>query len=134
MGRDELLALSDLVQAKKTQRDKDWPIVRRLIEADYYQHHARAEEQRVRFWLRELRTPELLMDLGQNYSQLCRELAPERPLLEAVLADNFGQVVHALKEEERREREADRLYWLPLKQELERLRHAIRSTQPPKPL
>jgi hypothetical protein len=27
-------ALDDL-QAKKTQRDKDWPMVRRLIEADF---------------------------------------------------------------------------------------------------
>jgi hypothetical protein len=26
----ELLSLEDLVQAKKTQRDKDWPMIRRL--------------------------------------------------------------------------------------------------------
>ena len=30
-----LLSLPDLVQAKKTQRDKDWPMIRRLVEADY---------------------------------------------------------------------------------------------------
>ena len=29
----ELMSLPDLVQAKKTQRDKDWPMIRRLIEA-----------------------------------------------------------------------------------------------------
>jgi hypothetical protein len=31
-----VMSLPDLVQAKKTQRDKDWPMVRRLIEADYF--------------------------------------------------------------------------------------------------
>ena len=34
----ELLSLPDLVTAKKTQRDKDWPMIRRLIEANYVQH------------------------------------------------------------------------------------------------
>ena len=29
----ELLAVTDLVRAKKTQRDKDWPMIRRLLEA-----------------------------------------------------------------------------------------------------
>ena len=31
----ELMALEDLVAAKKTQRDKDWPMLRRLIDASY---------------------------------------------------------------------------------------------------
>lgn len=31
----ELMSLRDLVLAKKTQRDKDWPMIRRLIEADH---------------------------------------------------------------------------------------------------
>jgi hypothetical protein len=34
VGRLSVLALPDLVRAKKTQRDKDWPMVRRLVEAD----------------------------------------------------------------------------------------------------
>lgn len=29
----DLLSLPDLVQAKKTQRDKDWPMIRRLARA-----------------------------------------------------------------------------------------------------
>jgi hypothetical protein len=32
----DLLSLPDLVQAKKTQRDKDWPMIRRLVEANYF--------------------------------------------------------------------------------------------------
>ena len=31
----ELMSFPDLVPAKKTQRDKDWPMIRRFIEADY---------------------------------------------------------------------------------------------------
>lgn len=35
-GKIELMSLPDLVQAKKTQRDKDWPMLRRLIEVNYF--------------------------------------------------------------------------------------------------
>ena len=122
--RYELLALSDLVQAKKTQRDKDWPMLRRLLEADYLQHRADPDANRVRFWLLELRTPELLMELGNTRSPLCHELAPARPLLRAVLSGTLDEVARALTDEEQRERAADRIYWQPLKQELQRLRHA----------
>jgi hypothetical protein len=31
-----LMSLPDLVKAKKTQRDKDWPMIRRLLEAHYF--------------------------------------------------------------------------------------------------
>jgi hypothetical protein len=34
----DLLSLPDLVRAKKTQHDKDWPMIRRLVEAHYFQH------------------------------------------------------------------------------------------------
>jgi hypothetical protein len=32
----DLMGLPDLVQAKKTQRDKDWPMIRRLVEVNYF--------------------------------------------------------------------------------------------------
>jgi len=32
-----LLSISDLVRVKKTQRDKDWPMIRLLLEAGYFQ-------------------------------------------------------------------------------------------------
>jgi hypothetical protein len=127
----ELLALSDLVLAKKTQRDKDWPMLRRLLEADYHQFRANPDPQRVRFWLRELRTPELLIEAGHNHAQLCRELTSIRPLLAAVSAGDSGELARLLAEEEHREREADRVYWQPLKQELQRLRHTMRASGSP---
>jgi hypothetical protein len=36
--RCDLLSLPDLVQAKKTQRDKDWPMIRQLVEAHFFQN------------------------------------------------------------------------------------------------
>ncbi len=41
----DLISLPDLVKAKKTQRDKDWPMIRRLVEANYFAHVERAHEQ-----------------------------------------------------------------------------------------
>ncbi|HET7293213.1 MAG TPA: hypothetical protein VFM88_12370, partial [Vicinamibacteria bacterium] len=68
--RCDVMSISDLVQAKKTQRDKDWPMIRRLVEAHYFQHREQATAAQVRFWLRELRTPELLVGDGGRSFQL----------------------------------------------------------------
>src|SRR5438445_5755299 len=52
----ELLSLPDLVQAKKTQRSKDWPMLQRLVEAHYLQHRGAPTPERQQFWLLEMRT------------------------------------------------------------------------------
>jgi hypothetical protein len=70
--RCDLLSLPDLVQAKKTQRDKDWPMIRRLVEAHYFQNRDRATDAQIAFWLRELRTPVLLVEVARKSSRLCR--------------------------------------------------------------
>jgi hypothetical protein len=57
----DLLSLTDLVRAKKTQRDKDWPMIRRLLEADFFQRRENAMPADIRFWFTELRTPDLLI-------------------------------------------------------------------------
>ena len=119
----ELLSLPDLVAAKKTQRDKDWPMLRRLLEADYYAEQKNASVERVRFWLRELRTPELLIELAGRHPLQVAELAPSRPLLAAAAAKDSTALQAGLDAEERHERELDRQYWQPLKAELEQLRH-----------
>jgi hypothetical protein len=119
-----LLSLPDLVQAKKTQRDKDWPMIRRLVEAHYFQHCDRPNFAQVKFWLRELRTPQLLVELAQTHPRLCRQLAPVRPLLSSAVSGQAARLESALLAEETVERKRDKLYWLPLRKELERLRHA----------
>src|SRR5260370_11795917 len=82
----DLLAMEDLVRAKKTQRDKDWPMIRRLVEQSYFRHSANATQQLVRFWLRELRTPELLVEVASAHPQLARADAVLRPAGEAAIA------------------------------------------------
>src|SRR6266478_5559250 len=45
--RCDLLSLPDLVQAKKTQRDKDWPMIRRLVEAHYFLNSAKPNTDQI---------------------------------------------------------------------------------------
>ena len=122
--RCDLLSLSDLVQAKKTQRDKDWPMIRRLVEAHYFQNSAKANPAQVRFWLQELRTPQLLVDVAQGHTLFCRRSVSTRPLLAHAALGRMEEVEQALKAEEAAERERDRQYWLPRREELEKLRHS----------
>lgn len=119
-----LMSLPDLVQAKKTQRDKDWPMVRRLIEVNYFENRENPTREQIRFWFLELRTPDLLIELAAEQGRIPAPLRRKRPLLELVATPTKSLLADALIEEERREREADRQYWAPLKKELERLRHA----------
>jgi len=125
----DLMSLPDLVKAKKTQREKDWPMLTRLVEAHYFQHRRTANASQLLFWFLELRTPELLLELARRHPALCRRLAPKRGLLAyARLSDSPG-LERGLREEEDRERQADRLYWLPLRRELEALRHRTRAAR-----
>ena len=118
-----LLSLPDLVQAKKTQRDKDWPMIRRLVEAHYFQNRKNPRPAQLKFWLLELRTPSLLMELAQSHRALCRQLTAGRPLLAHATAGNPVKLERALIAEETAERRRDQAYWLPLRRELEKQRH-----------
>ena len=118
----DLISLPDLVKAKKTQRDKDWPMLRRLVEANYFEHREHPTPRQLRFWLLELRTAELLVELATTNPQMTRRLALNRGLLKLAKADTETALAQALNEEELAEREADRKYWTPLRKELEQLR------------
>ena len=118
----DLMSLPDLVQAKKTQRDKDWPMIRRLVEAHYFEHRDRATPAAVRFWLRELRTAGLLIEVVSRHPRPSRTAARRRPAVSAALKDSEQAVESALLAEELSERQADRLHWKPLVEELARLR------------
>ncbi len=118
----DALSLPDLVRAKKTQRDKDWPMVRRLMEADYFQGRDRATAAQIRFWMLELRSPELLIEIVKRHRKTYDRLVRKRPLLQSALQENRKALDAALLEEELREREDDRRYWRPLRAELESFR------------
>jgi len=125
----DLLAMEDLVRAKKTQRDKDWPMIRRLVEQSYFAHSDSATEELVRFWLRELRTPELLVEVVAAHPELSRTDAFLRPAVEAARSARLKGVGDALEAEERWERRKDREYWDPLKRELEAFRLGARPKE-----
>jgi len=119
----DLLSLPDLVQAKKTQRDKDWPMIRRLVEAHYFENQKKPTPAQVGYWFQELRTPELLVELARRYPAICRRWAKQRALLVHAQAGKTDHLGQALLAEETAERQRDKEYWLPLRRELERLRH-----------
>jgi hypothetical protein len=123
----EVMSLADLVAAKKTQRDKDWPMLRRLVEAHYREHRDTATKEQMQFWLRESRTPEMLIDMAARFPELSRQIAGQRPLVDDAIAADQVQLETALAKEETHEREVDRRYWEPLKRELEQMRRDRRS-------
>jgi hypothetical protein len=73
VGTVPVMSLADLLMAKKTQRDKDWPMIRRLVEADVANAGENPTSARVALWLREGRTFELLRDLGRRFPRADRE-------------------------------------------------------------
>jgi len=121
-GLFTLMSLPDLVQAKKTQRDKDWPMIRRLVDQNYFANRNSATNAQVKFWLRELRTPETLIEVATNWRGECEQVAAHRELLLSAMVGNRERLDEELQIEERRERAADREYWKPLRAELETLR------------
>ena len=122
----DVMALPDLVQAKKTQRDKDWPMIRRLLEADYFRHRSAPSPDQIEFWLRELRTPVLLIECAQAHPSVAERLAGRRPLLAQALTADEEALANSLAGEEAGERARDREYWEPLRAELEALRREER--------
>ena len=81
-----------------------------------------ASDAAIDFWLRELRTPTHLPEVAREAPASCRRLAEQRPLLLTALTGDAAALARLLREEEDREREADRQYWAPLRRRLEALR------------
>ena len=118
----EVLAIEDLVRAKKTQRDKDWPMIRRLVEAHYDENQNESNEAMVQFWIRESRTPSMLSELIHRFPDKLASFAATRPWLVSIDANDIKQIEAFLRLEEDAERQADEEYWRPLKEELVQLR------------
>jgi hypothetical protein len=123
----EIMALPDLVAAKKTQRDKDWPMLRRLVEANYFQYRDDSTAERVDFWLRELRTPELLAECVRAFPDAARALSGHRAAIALAILGESSVIERELDAEQARERTLDRAYWAPLRAELEQLRRQQRA-------
>ena len=98
-------------------------MIRRLVEASFFENRRKPNSAQIRFWLAELRTPELLIEVAGEHPAAARKLVRQRPLLRLALAGVSKKMEKALAVEERAEREDDRRYWRPLKNDLEQLRH-----------
>ena len=123
----ELLSVEDLVQAKKTQRERDWPMIDTLVEGHYRALGSEPTPERVAFWLAESRTPERLIGLVQRFPNEARAQTSRRPLLRLALSGESETLRAALDAEVRAEQAKDRAYWAPLKAELEAFRRAERE-------
>ena len=97
-------------------------MIRSLIEADYIKA-VNPGIDKIKFWLMESRTPIMLVELSGEYKGLAESLISNRPLLAAAINRDISSIENELEIEQKKEREADRLYWEPLFKELEKLRH-----------
>lgn len=122
LGAVDIISLEDLVQSKKTQRDKDWFMLSRLIENDIFINEGAGSSAKISWWLAQCRVPETLARLCADYPEAARRVSARRPLLREALAGNFKKLSGLLKKEEAVERAKDLKYWFPLKKELEQLR------------
>lgn len=121
----QVIGLEDLVQSKKTQRDKDWLMLNRLVENDRFLTR-KPSTKKIAWWLSECRNADTLIELGNENKELTEKCIAKRPLLKTVLKRNIKKLQGELHEEELSERERDEKYWRPLKKELEILRHSAR--------
>ena len=126
----DLLCVPDLVAAKKTQRSKDWPVIELLVDIHYEENKASPTPDFVEFWLREARSPEQLVQLAERFPAETAALLVKRPLLRAATAGDLGGLRRALAGELAAEQDDDRVYWAPLKKELEAWRRDILKNQP----
>jgi hypothetical protein len=125
-GEINLMAVPDLVEAKKTQRDKDWPMISALVEEHYHSFGQEANAERIAFWLMESRIPERLTELALRFPSETADLIATRPLLALARDGNLPTLRAALDAETRAIQEIDRQYWEPLKREIEAFRREER--------
>jgi len=117
-----VIGLRDLVQCKKTQRDKDWLMLKRLVDNDILLHRAHPRRGQATWWLTECRSAETLIDLAHQFPSQAKRTSGQRPLIRHAIAGDVRPLTVALMEEEQLERERDREYWKPLRDELEHMR------------
>lgn len=118
----DLLSIPDPATAKKTQRDKHWPMIRRLRERIYFDLPSNPRGDQIEFLLLELRTPELLEEQVGKFPEHADRAASTRAVIQRAQTGQLAEIAAALVREEEAERDRDRIYWKPLKQELEQLR------------
>ncbi|MCX5686219.1 MAG: hypothetical protein NTW09_01965 [Candidatus Omnitrophica bacterium] len=118
----DIIGLKDLVKSKKTQRDKDWLMLKRLVNSDIIVSKYEAPKEHIKWWLQECRDAGMLIELVKAYPEIAQDNI-SRPLLKSAVSADIEDINKKLQGEEKLEREKDREYWAPLRKELEDLRH-----------
>ncbi len=67
-------------------------MIRRLVEAHYFENLAASNSDQIEFWFRELRTPGLLMDGAQAWPEAAKQFAD---LMPQVRTRSLGQLTSA---------------------------------------
>ena len=119
----DVIGLRDLVQSKKTQRDKDWLMLKRLVENDYLSNKDKPSDGHIKWWLCECRDANLLIEVASRYPRIAKECLVKRALLSMAINKDTEKLESALHKEEARERQKDIEYWAPLRKELEAFHH-----------
>ena len=122
----DVLSIEYLVRAKKNQLDEDWSMIRRLVEGSYFSADGQPASGMVEFWLRELRSADLLIQVAAEHPIIAARFAAVRPAVAAAIRRDSEETARLLVDEEMAEREQDRVYWEPLRRELEDLRRQQR--------
>ena len=91
------------------------------MEAHYFAHREASTPGQVRIWRREMRPPDLLIEIAQSHPVVGCRLNKKCPLLAEPASSATLDLERALQAEESAEREKDRRYWLPLRAALENL-------------
>ncbi len=126
-----LLSLTDLVRANKTQCSKHWPVIEALVTLHHLENESQPRPDWIAFWLMETRTPERLIELIARFPDEANTLVSQRPLLALAIDQNRPKLREALDAEVRAEQEKDRIYWEPLKREMEAFRREERWATDP---
>jgi hypothetical protein len=117
-----LLSVPDLVRSKKTARNKDWPVIELLVNIHIQENLVAPRPEWIQFWLCECRSATQLVSLARRFTDECRALTAVRPLLAYALAGQQAVLLEALDVEMRAEQNADRVFWEPVRRELEAMR------------
>lgn len=123
IGTIDIIGLKDLVQSKKTQRDKDWFMLKRLVLNDIIARKYKAPKEDIQWWFQECRDAEFLIELAKKYPEILQENIMNRSFLKSAVSADIKKLNKGLWDEEQLEREKDKAYWRPLRKELEDLRH-----------
>lgn len=126
-GSIDVIGLMDLVKSKKTQRDKDWLMLKRLVENNISLNKKNPSPKRIKWWLLESRNIESLIGLAKTYPEIAKNSVADRPLLSSAISSNTQKLNSQLQEEELMERQKDIAYWAPLRKELESLLRKAKS-------